>query len=92
MRHPRTGVECGVRAAVVLSAGFGEGGHGETRAQRLMALAAKGMAICGPNCFGVLNLKDSLATYSGQFHLPLPTGPLTLCRRAAVSPTTSSLR
>ena len=43
-----------------------------------MALAAKGMAICGPNCFGVLNLKDSVATYSGQFHLPLPTGPLAL--------------
>jgi acetyltransferase len=36
------------------------------------------MAICGPNCFGVLNLKDSVATYSGQFHLPLPTGPLAL--------------
>ena len=70
--------ECGVRAAVVLSAGFGEGGHGEARVQRLMALAAKGMAICGPNCFGVLNLKDSVATYSGQFHLPLPTGPLAL--------------
>jgi len=68
----------GIRAAVVLSAGFGEGGHGETRAQRLMALAAKGMAICGPNCFGVLNLKDNVATYSGQFHPPLPTGPLAL--------------
>ena len=70
--------ERGVRAAVVLSAGFGEGGHGVNRVQRLMALAAKGMAICGPNCFGVLNLKDSVATYSGQFHLPLPTGPLAL--------------
>ena len=70
--------ERGIRSAVVLSAGFGEGGHGETRAQRLMALAAKGMAICGPNCFGVLNLKDSVATYSGQFHPPLPTGPLAL--------------
>jgi acetyltransferase len=70
--------ERGIRAAVVLSAGFGEGGHGEARAQRLRALAAKGMAICGPNCFGVLNLKDSVATYSGQFHPPLPTGPLAL--------------
>jgi acyl-CoA synthetase (NDP forming) len=70
--------ERGIRAAVVLSAGFGEGGHGEARADRLMALAAKGMEICGPNCFGVLNLKESVATYSGQFHLPLPTGALAL--------------
>jgi acyl-CoA synthetase (NDP forming) len=70
--------ERGIRSAVVLSAGFGEGGHGASRAQRLAALAAKGMAICGPNCFGILNLKDKVATYSGQIHPPLPRGPLAL--------------
>ncbi len=68
----------GVRSAVVLSAGFGEGGHGASRAQRLAVLSAQGMSICGPNCFGVLNLKDSVATYSGQIHPPLPRGPLAL--------------
>ncbi len=49
----------GIRAAVVLAAGFGEGGHGETRAARLRALAAKGMCICGPNCFGLISVKAS---------------------------------
>src|SRR4029077_15700944 len=40
----------GIPPAVTLAAGFGEGGFGEARAQRLKALAAKGMCICGPNC------------------------------------------
>lgn len=68
----------GVRAAVVLSAGFGEGGHGETRVRRLTALAENGMAICGPNCFGVLNVQDKVATYSGRLNEPMQSGPLAL--------------
>ena len=55
----------GIPAAVVLAAGFGEGGHGEARALRLRALAAKGMCICGPNCFGYINVKDRVAAFSG---------------------------
>ncbi len=68
----------GTRAAVVLSAGFGEGGHGEARAQRLRALAAGGMAICGPNCFGVLAAKHRVAAYSGVIPATLRPGPVAL--------------
>ena len=50
----------GIRAAVVMAAGFGEGGHGEARAMRLRSLADKGMRICGPNCFGFINRRDRM--------------------------------
>src|SRR5882672_9948419 len=55
----------GIRAAIVLAAGFGEGGHGQSRAARLRALADKGMSICGPNCFGLISVKSGMAAYSG---------------------------
>jgi acyl-CoA synthetase (NDP forming) len=68
----------GIRAAVVLSAGFGEGGHGGARGDRLRALAARGMCICGPNCFGLINVKDGMAAYSGPLMRPLRAGPVAL--------------
>jgi acetate---CoA ligase (ADP-forming) len=64
----------GIPAAVVLAAGFGEGGFGEARARRLKALAAKGMCICGPNCFGFINIKDKVAAFSGPVAKPLRAG------------------
>ena len=50
--------KAGVRAAVVFAAGFGEiGGEGKARQARLEALSKeKGFLICGPNCYGVLNV------------------------------------
>jgi acyl-CoA synthetase (NDP forming) len=68
----------GVVAAIVLAAGFGEGGHGEARASRLRALADKGMRICGPNCFGLINLSSAMAAYSGPLPLPLRRGPVAI--------------
>jgi acetyltransferase len=60
----------GTRGAVVLSSGFGEGGHEDhERIERLRELAADGMFICGPNCYGVLNVKTGAAAFSG------PTDP-----------------
>ncbi|HEX5949979.1 MAG TPA: GNAT family N-acetyltransferase, partial [Actinomycetota bacterium] len=52
--------ECGrkgVRALVVISAGFGEtGGDGPTRQEELLAVCrAHGMRLIGPNCMGVVN-------------------------------------
>jgi acyl-CoA synthetase (NDP forming) len=55
----------GIPAAVVLSAGFGEGSGGDTRAERVRAVAGKGMAICGPNCFGLINVRSGAAAFSG---------------------------
>jgi acetyltransferase len=67
-----------IRAAIVLSAGFGEGGHGGARGDRLRALAARGMCICGPNCFGLINVKAGMAAYSGPLMRPLRAGPVAL--------------
>jgi acetyltransferase len=68
----------GIRAAVVLSAAFGEGGHDEARALRLKSIAAKGMCICGANCMGLINLRKNLAAYSGPIPWPLRAGPVAL--------------
>ncbi len=68
----------GIRAAIVLAAGFGEGGHGEARAARLRSLADRGMRICGPNCFGLINVKTGAAAYSGPLARPLRPGPVAL--------------
>jgi acyl-CoA synthetase (NDP forming) len=68
----------GIAAAIVLAAGFGEGGHGVTRAARLRALADAGMRICGPNCFGLINAKVGMAAYSGHLSLPLRPGPVAI--------------
>jgi acetyl coenzyme A synthetase (ADP forming)-like protein len=58
--------ECGaagVRALVVLSAGFAEvGGRGrERQAELLEACRASGMRLVGPNCLGVLNTDPEVA-------------------------------
>src|SRR5512133_888069 len=47
----------GVRALVVLSGGFGEGGpEGEARQAELLGICREtGMRLVGPNCLGVLN-------------------------------------
>jgi len=59
-------VESGVRAAVILSSGFGEAGPvGQARQATLERLVAeRGLLICGPNCYGVFNLRDGVATFS----------------------------
>ena len=68
----------GTRAAVVLAAGFGEGGHGDDRGRRLRALSAGGMAISGPNCHGVLNVRDKVAAYGGEVPVPPKSGSVAL--------------
>lgn len=68
----------GTRAAVILSSGFGEGGHADAeRVRRLRDLAARGMRICGPNCYGILNVRTGAAPFSGGV-APLLPGPVGL--------------
>jgi acyl-CoA synthetase (NDP forming) len=59
-------VNCGVRAAVVFAAGFAEvGGEGAERQARLEALSLeRGLLICGPNCYGVLNVHGKAPLFS----------------------------
>ncbi|HLG71108.1 MAG TPA: acetate--CoA ligase family protein [Chloroflexota bacterium] len=73
------GLESGVKAAVVLSAGFSEAGEvGRERHAALQRLAERGMAICGPNCYGVLNLSTRAAAFSGDIPDPLLSGNVAL--------------
>jgi acyl-CoA synthetase (NDP forming) len=62
-------VDSGVRAAVVLSRGFGEAGPaGQTRQAALERLAAeRGLLVCGPNCYGVYNIRLGAAAFSADF-------------------------
>jgi len=59
-------VEVGVQAAWVLASGFAEAGpEGKTRQAELARFAEEtGLMVCGPNCIGVANLVDRVATYS----------------------------
>ena len=61
-------VDSGVRAAVVLSSGFAEAGAvGQARQATLERLAAdRGLLICGPNCYGVFNIRLGAATFSAD--------------------------
>jgi acetyltransferase len=68
----------GIAGAVALAAGFGEGGIGEARALRLRSLAAKGLCVCGPNCFGFINVKDRVAAFSGPIARPLRPGSVAI--------------
>ena len=65
-------VERGVRGAVVLSSGFAEAGPaGRERQATLERLATqRGLLICGPNCYGVLNVALGSATFSADFAVP----------------------
>jgi len=64
--------ESGVRAAVVVTAGFAESDEEGERLQREIAAVARetGLAVLGPNCLGVL----SIANRSAAFASALPDG------------------
>ncbi len=58
--------EVGAQAAWVLASGFAEAGpEGKARQAELTRFAEEtGLLVCGPNCIGVANLVDRVATYS----------------------------
>src|SRR5712691_9637538 len=66
-------VNRGVRGAVVLSSGFGEAGPaGQARQAVLARLAAEGgPLVCGPNCYGVFNVRTGAAAFSADMRDPL---------------------
>jgi acyl-CoA synthetase (NDP forming)/GNAT superfamily N-acetyltransferase len=72
----------GVRAAVVLSSGFGETGSGQGQAELVQVARRYGIRLVGPNCLGVLNTDPAVrlaATFSGV--LP-PAGGLALASQS----------
>ena len=52
--------QAGIPFAVILSAGFGEVGNAELQARLVQAIQSSGVRVVGPNCTGILNLKDSV--------------------------------
>jgi acyl-CoA synthetase (NDP forming) len=68
----------GTRAAVVLASGFAEtGSEGAARQAELVEIASRhGMAVCGPNCLGLLNVSTGAALYSSSLSSTLRRGSL----------------
>src|SRR4029077_4571326 len=61
----RLAVKRGARAAVIYDAGFAELGEDGARQQAEIAGLCReaGMAVCGPNCMGILNPTARVTTY-----------------------------
>ena len=66
----------GVKAVQIHTAGFGEAGEaGEKYEKQLTEIAAKGIRILGPNCFGAYSPGGGLTIPPGQY-LPREIGPV----------------
>jgi len=83
---PRAAIEeavsaCARRAVgtvIIFAAGFAEaGGEWKAAQERIAAVArAAGMAVCGPNCLGIMNYVDGIPlTFSPQQPTRPPTAP-----------------
>src|SRR5438552_2148795 len=72
--------DAGVRAAVVFAAGFGEiGEEGKQRQARLEALSKeRNFLICGPNCYGVLNVYGKAPLFASTIPQGFLAGPVAL--------------
>src|SRR5262249_42163333 len=73
-------IHCGVRAMLANASGFADAGpRGETL-QRKVAAAAKaaGIALCGPNNMGLINVRDRVCLWTA-YQLPkLNLGPVAI--------------
>lgn len=69
----------GIRGAIVIASGFGEGGAGRgLRDDLASALRRHGMVAVGPNCYGLLDVRSGLGAYSGALVDPLTPGGVAL--------------
>ncbi len=75
-----TATAAGVRSAIVLASGFGEAGEqGQALERQLRHIAHRdGLLICGPNCFGILNVGARSAPFIGAMAEPLIPGNIAL--------------
>jgi acyl-CoA synthetase (NDP forming) len=74
------GAQHGLRAAVVFAGGFAEMGEaGQERQRQLQALCARaGIALCGPNCLGLVNVHRRVSLYSSGIPEGLRAGGLAI--------------
>ena len=83
--------KAGVRAAVVFAAGFGEiGGEGKARQARLKRCSSteQGFLICGPNCYGVLNVYGKAPLFASTIPAGFLAGPVALISQSGGLSTT----
>jgi acetyltransferase len=80
----------GVRAGVVFSAGFAEiGAEGKQRQARLETLSKeRGFLICGPNCYGVLNVFGKTPLFASLIPPGFLAGPVALVSQSGGLSTT----
>ena len=80
----------GTRAAVVFAAGFAEiGPEGKARQARLEALSRdRGFLICGPNCYGVLNVYGKAPLFASTIPPGFLAGPVALVSQSGGLSTT----
>jgi len=71
-------VEKGVKASVIITAGFAEtGASGKAMQDEVMAIAKRGgIRVVGPNCMGMWSAAAELTAF--MFPLPITEGPLAL--------------
>jgi acyl-CoA synthetase (NDP forming) len=85
-----TAAAAGVRAGVVFSAGFAEiGVEGKQRQARLEALSKEhNFLICGPNCYGVLNVFGKAPLFASLIPQGFLAGPVALVSQSGGLSTT----
>ncbi len=77
----RQGAGNGLKAAVVYAAGFGDGGREDSirRGTRFRkALDEIGVPICGPNCMGLVGVREKLYCYPHVHLRSMEPGPVAL--------------
>lgn len=69
-----------IPAAVILASGFAETGTpGRQRQDEIVAIArGAGMAVCGPNCLGLVNMATGAALYSSRLSPAMRPGGVAL--------------
>jgi acyl-CoA synthetase (NDP forming) len=74
----REGADAGVRAFVILTAGFGETGpEGAGREEEIVAFAReRGLTVLGPNGNGYINAAAGITPYGLPIPVPLLRGPV----------------
>jgi acyl-CoA synthetase (NDP forming) len=69
---------CGIRAVFINANGYADGdANGAELQRRIQASAAKyGMAICGPNNLGLINVHDCVAMWAPRYMKLIDPGPI----------------
>ena len=74
----------GIRAAIVLSSGFGEAGDaGKKLQEEINRVTAKGIRIVGPNCFGIYCPGGGITIKPGD-NFPRESGPVALVTQSGL--------